>query len=334
MQIDKTSRLVIYSDLHMGNGKTTDDFLPNSGMVETILRDYYLTKDYTLILNGDIEELQRFPQAAIKKRWKGLYRIFNSFQKRDALIKLFGNHDYELRNHRPKRKPVLPVCEVLKLEHDRGDLMVFHGHQAGIMSNDFTHRLLTFILKYLATPLGIKNYSVAHDSRQRFVIEKRVYDFAKRSKIITVIGHTHRPLFESMSKVDNLKYKIDKLCRRYPKKKYALKRKGMAESIERYKKELRELIKKKGETESLFQDALQVPCVFNSGCTVGKHGITSIEIFDNNIQLVFWCEKETADRYRNLNGYKPSNLKKTDYYRIVLDEEPLDYIFTRIKLLS
>lgn len=30
------------------------------------------------------------------------------------------------------------------------------------------------------------------------------------------MGHTHRPLFESLSKVDSLKFRIESLCYQYP----------------------------------------------------------------------------------------------------------------------
>jgi hypothetical protein len=43
-----------------------------------------------------------------------------------------------------------------------------------------------------------------------------VYGFSSRRKIVSIIGHIHRPLFESLSKIDTLKYRIEQLCRHYP----------------------------------------------------------------------------------------------------------------------
>ena len=56
------------SDLHLGDGGPRDDFRPNAELVHDVLRDYYLEAGYSLVLNGDIEELQRFSYAKIRKR--------------------------------------------------------------------------------------------------------------------------------------------------------------------------------------------------------------------------------------------------------------------------
>jgi UDP-2,3-diacylglucosamine pyrophosphatase LpxH len=334
VSIDDKSRLVIFSDLHMGNGKKRDDFLHNSGMMHTILKDFYYSKEYSLILNGDIDELLRFSQTTIKKKWKNIYRLFQDFYKKNALFKLFGNHDYQLHHHQKPSEIDIPVSESLILNHKSGDLLIFHGHQAGRMSSNFLSHVIAFILKYIATPLGITNYSVAHDSKKRYIIEKRVYDFARSRKIIAIIGHTHRPLFESLSKIDSLKFKIEHLCRKYPRSDIKAKQK-LQNRIKKYRNELEELIQKReGNRSSLYQSELLVPCIFNSGCTVGRSGVTSIEICDNNIQLVYWFDEKKSRKYFDFNGYTPQRLGNTDYYRVVLNEEPLDYIFTRIKLLS
>ena len=334
--INESSRLVILSDLHMGNGGKRDDFIQNGEMVHTVLKDYYQEKHYTLILNGDIEELLRFSQTAIKKHWQQIYDLFNDFLQRKALFKLFGNHDYELHNRdkAPSGPSTLPTREAVTLRHKSGDLLIFHGHQAGRLKHDFSQRFVSMILKYIATPLGIKNYSVAHDSKKRYIIEKRVYDFARSRRIIAVIGHTHRPLFESLSKIDNLKFKIEHLCRKYPRSHDNQKQK-LERRIKKYKNELQELIQKKESPGgSLYQSEPLVPCIFNSGCAVGKSGVTSIEICNNNIQLVYWFDEKKSRKYFDFNGYIPQRLGNTDYYRVVLNEEPLDYIFTRIKLLA
>ncbi|MFP4385535.1 MAG: metallophosphoesterase, partial [Spirochaetia bacterium] len=67
-KLNRSSRYIILSDLHLGNGGRTDDFRENGEMVIRILKEYYFDRDYTLILNGDIEELQKFTLASIRKR--------------------------------------------------------------------------------------------------------------------------------------------------------------------------------------------------------------------------------------------------------------------------
>ena len=77
-----------------------------------------------------------------------------------------------------------------------------------------------------------------------------------------------------------------------------------------------------------------IPCIFNSGCVIGKSGITGIEITNGLIKLVHWFDKTKTSKYMNFNSYIPEQLSDTDYYRVVLKEDHLDYIFSRIHLLN
>ena len=98
-----------------------------------------------------------------------------------------------------------------------GDKLLFivHGHQTSHLNWAFQTLGILF-LRWLLHPLGIGNYTVARSSSRRFRVEKRIYLFARRKKIMALIGHTHRPLFESLSRLDTLKIEIENLCRRYP----------------------------------------------------------------------------------------------------------------------
>jgi len=44
-----------------------------------VLEQHYLAQGYTLILNGDIEELLRFSLGEIGARWPDLYALFGRF---------------------------------------------------------------------------------------------------------------------------------------------------------------------------------------------------------------------------------------------------------------
>lgn len=85
---------------------------------------------------------------------------------------------------------------------------------------------------------------------------------------------------------------------------------------------------------SLYSSGIILPCLFNTGCCIGKHGITSIELNKNDISLVHWFDCKVSQKYLDPDDYKPIKLKKTDFYRVVLKRDYLDYIMTRIKLLS
>ena len=334
IDISMEDKIVIISDLHMGNGGHMDDFAHNSEFLLYVLENHYEPKQFHLVLNGDIEELHRFPLKKILYRYKGFYKLLEKFKRRNALTKLLGNHDYRLR----KKKNFLfdtPIEEALKLKWKGDDILIFHGHQAGRF-NEFINTAATFLLRAFGNNLGIKNYTVAFDSKKKYDYEKRTYDFAKSNKILAVIGHTHRPLFESLARTESLKFKIEKLCRAYPLTKPD-KKKRLEEKIRKYKAELQKLLHKEkgeGETGSLYSMDLLVPCLFNSGCGIGRNGVTAIEISNGNIELVYWFDRKRTEKYFHFNGYVPRQLESSDYWRVTLKKETLDYIFSRVKLLS
>ena len=331
--LDPGKKWVIFSDLHMGDGGSTDDFKTNSELFVSALQDHYFDKNYKLFLNGDVEELQRYPLKKIVRYWTHVYELFAEFAKTDRLIKTIGNHDLELATL--EEQPYdLKIHEGYRLGYQEDDIFLFHGHQASKKYQQH-NELVGFTLKYFANPLGIKNYSVSHSSVKQFKIEKKLYHYSSKRNIISVIGHTHRPLFESMDKMDRLKYKIDQLCREYTEEKGD--RTSIEESIIAYKNELKKYHK---ENEGLnvlnliYHDIFHIPCLFNSGTVIGKRGMTCLEIDDKHIRLVHWFDKKLSKKYLKQTGYAPEQLGESDFYRMVINEEPLDYIFTRIKFLS
>jgi Predicted ICC-like phosphoesterases len=337
IRITDEDKIVIFSDLHMGNGGRHDDFLPNSDFFKYILEQYYLKNHYRLILNGDIEELQRFSLKQITHQWHQIYQLFGRFEKENAFMKIVGNHDYELLSKKlnPAKKP---LYRSIKLNYRHHRIMIFHGHQASLVMERF-HFFCTLVLRYIANPIGIKNYSVSHDSTVKFNTEKRVYNFARAHKVVSLIGHTHRPLFESLSKIEYLKFKIEQYCRDYSQAgNDEATRDKLAAKIKKFNEELQYLSTKKnkrnGSRSSLYNSDLMVPCIFNSGCVIGKKGITAIEIADGKISLVHWFDCRKSRKYLDYNGYTPVRLDDSEYFRVVLKEDNLNYIFARIELLA
>ena len=96
LNLTDEDKIVIFSDLHVGDGKSLDDFKGNSDILKTALDEYYYKKGYTLILNGDVEELHRYSLHEIRKHWSELYSLFDKFFEHGKLYKLFGNHDSKL----------------------------------------------------------------------------------------------------------------------------------------------------------------------------------------------------------------------------------------------
>lgn len=334
-KLTPADRVVIFSDIHVGDGGRNDDFRHNEAFFMHLVEKYYKKNNFHLILNGDVEDLYKFPQKVIHKQYEGFYKMLEWFRDNSGLTKLVGNHDYSLSGGGWHNKTDIPVQEVVKLRWKGDDILIFHGHQAGGFSN-FLNFISTFVMRFFANPLGIGNYSVAHDSGRKYRVERRVYNFARERKILAVIGHTHRALFESMSRVDSLKYRIEKYCRIYPRV-GAERKEKLGKKIKRYKDELQGLIKRQGNkrgNKTLYSSDPTAPCMFNSGSCIGRNGVTSIEIDRGVIQLVYWFDKNRSEKYFDFNGYKPEQLEDSDTYRVTLNKETLDYVFTKVKLLS
>jgi hypothetical protein len=68
--------------------------------------------------------------------------------------------------------------------------------------------------------------------------------------------------------------------------------------------------------------------------TIGKTGMTAIEITDKTIALVHWFDKKKSEKHFSHNEQILERLSTSDYYKLTLKKDYLDYIFTRIKLLT
>ncbi len=333
IQIDNNSRLVIISDIHIGNAGPMDEFVANSEMFAQILDSYYRKEDYTLVLNGDIEELYKYHLKDIVENWPDIYSIFGDFADRDKLIKIFGNHDYELKyNSYPDINK--SIQEAVKLRLGENTIFIFHGHQCSGLLQDYNLFSRTMV-RYFADIFRIKNTTFTLDEKKIFDTELRSYWYSASRKMISIIGHTHKPLFESQSKKDNLIFRIEKLLRKYKKsgegKKHKIRR-----QIDNYKKELKSISSQKQTMlrNALYKDELLLPLLFNSGAVIGKRGMTAIEIDRRNISLVYWFDINRSNRYIDYKGIKIEQHANTNFYKAVLKTAELEEIFTRIKLLT
>jgi UDP-2,3-diacylglucosamine pyrophosphatase LpxH len=332
LKLGPGDKLVVLSDLHMGNGGSRDDLVHNEGLLMDALEKYYLPEGWILALNGDIEELQRFKLADIRQRWSRLYQLFDRFEARGALHKIIGNHDAELVEERnyPYR-----LIDALRVDTDALPLFIYHGHQVSQIFSKYNH-FIRPILRYLFTPLGIRNVSVSKDRRKRFFVERRVYEFSRRNGLVSILGHTHRPLFESLSQFDFIKYEMERLCREYPLA-VESEKKAIADRVLLLRRELKKLKRKdrrKSLLNSIYGDELLVPCVFNSGCAIGKKGLNVLEIDKDRISLVYWFTAGQERKYIRRSGYTVGALEGTSRNRVVVNSDNLDYIRARIELLA
>jgi len=334
IDISNGGKILIISDLHMGSG-TRDDLSTNNGeMLICMLEEYYFKNGWILVLNGDIEELQRYSLDMIREKWVGLYKAFNLFARENRLYKTVGNHDEQLLLKRYNSYPY-PLYSVLKIETGTVPAYVFHGHQ---LSNIYTkfNKLIGLCIRYILKPFGIKNILDARNPHKRFLIESKAYTFSIENHCLSIIGHTHRPLFESLGRFDYIKFEIERLCRDYPscqdKDKIRIENEVAA-----LRKELSKLKRKERQNvlrQSLYGDELPVPCLFNSGCTLGKKGINAIEITNEDIALVYWFIEGKSKKFIKRGGYEIQAIPESPYRRAVLNQNKLDYILAKIKLLG
>jgi predicted phosphodiesterase len=329
--LDASSRVVVISDLHMGDGSSNDDFRRNGELLASALERHYLSRGSTLILNGDIEDVQKFRLARIRSAWRPLFAVFDRFAREGRLYKICGNHDDDLLE--ASRYPY-PLHQGVRLGWGPRMLYVFHGHQAsGFLTKH--NDLSGVVIRYVFHNLRIRNRSPSKDSGRRYRIERRIYDFSRNTGIVSVIGHTHRPLFESLSKYDRLRFEIERLCAEYSEA-GAKRRAEIAETVGLYKEEFRRMgrkEKRKGRKRGLYGSDLILPCLFNSGCAVGKKGVTAIEIEGGRIALAYWFEEGKERRYLERETGPAARLEGTSYRRAFIGNEGLDDVFARMDLL-
>ena len=335
VRLDAGDRIVVLSDLHLGNGGPRDDFRPNADLVRHVLRDHYLASGFSLVLNGDIEELQRFRYRDILAAWGPVLEVFRQFDARTALYRILGNHDEALPAVAYANAVVGSVRDALCLSFLEDTILLFHGHQATIFFERFNW-FSEFFLRHFANTLRIPNMPARYESGKRYLTEQRVYAFSSSRKIVSIIGHTHRPLFESLSKIDTLRFRIEQLCRDYPSVSPRA-RQAIATAIAVCRRELDRVWEKDRENglrSSLYNKQICVPCLFNSGCGIGKRGVTAIEIAGGDIALVHWFDRTRGERHLTEEGRPAERLGATTYYRTVIKQDKLRYVFARIKLLS
>lgn len=331
--IDRDSRLVFLSDLHMGDGGTRDDLAHNRALLEALLTRHYLELGYTLVLNGDIEDLSKFRYPDIRTAWASLYEAFDAFARAERLRKIVRNHDLALLK---TRDYPYELIHGLSLEHGPDRLFVFHGHQG---SPFFTkHGYIShFVVRYLAKPLAIKNSSVDDHGKRRFRLERRIYRASKALGVASVIGHTHRPLFESRSKYDSLRWAIEELVAEYPSAPVD-RRAEIADLVGLYRSELARLgrrdLSRDFAGSRYDREHILVPCLFNSGCATGRHGITALELAGGVLSLVQWTGVEGPKSYVLREALETEPLEGTPNVRYLLRRADLDHIFARIRLLG
>lgn len=206
VEIDDTSRLALFSDLHRGRGSRSDDFAKNQKLYEAALAHYWRA-GYTYIELGDGDELwQERRMSDIITEYPRIFQRLADFHRAGRLYMLFGNHDVVksnppwLRAHLEPLFPGLTVEEGVLLVHTptRRRALLLHGHQADFF-NDRLWRLGRFLVRYIWRPMelvGLHNpFEAETNPKHRTKVERALAAWADVKHTPIIAGHTHRPHF-------------------------------------------------------------------------------------------------------------------------------------------
>lgn len=217
VDFDASSKIVLFSDEHRGDGSAADEFTRNKVVVTHAL-SHYLAEGFTLVEVGDVEELWEFPNVKHIVRAHGIvYSKLREFHAAGRYYRLFGNHDRQFANPRYVARnlshssspstgalePLLPelvVHEALRLrERTTGqELLVVHGHQ-GDFANDqnwrFTMWTYRLFWKWLHA-FGVNHpSSPIRNSYKRHKVERNYVKWIREHRVALICGHTHRSKF-------------------------------------------------------------------------------------------------------------------------------------------
>jgi len=105
---DDSSRIVLMSDCHRGDGSWADDFSRNQNLYFAALTHYYKEK-YTYIEIGDGDELwenSRF--SDIKQMHSDVFWLLSKFYNEGRLYLIFGNHEIYISIIMSRREGIIP----------------------------------------------------------------------------------------------------------------------------------------------------------------------------------------------------------------------------------
>ncbi len=298
--LERTSHYVIFSDHHKGARDSADDFQPCEITYESAL-NYYQNKGFTLVLLGDVEELWENPINQVMDAYDNIFKSEARFYP-DRYVRIIGNHDDSWHDPEMVNRylaPIYPNINIhqgMVLAHDLGntygEIFLAHGHQ-GTIDADYLAGIAPNILpvyRQLQNRFHIGRTTPATDDYLRGLHDTQMYRWAtQHNNLIFIAGHTHRPVWSSLTHLDQLYIQL-----------YALRLRQEEMPEAEYEKQYQDnlyAIKKRITKDPPVNDTLKTkPSYFNTGCCRFSDGdITCIEISRQTISLVKW-DRRTLKR--------------------------------------
>jgi len=282
-------KFIVFSDQHKGAKDGADDFMLCEPNYLSAL-DYYNSNNFFFISLGDSDELWENRWPSVKKSNTATFEREKKFIERNAFIKIFGNHDLawstdimtglEMEKIYDQR---ISVYEGLilqsKINGHLFSVFLTHGHQGDAQSdgNWFSKFFVAHIWAPLQAFLKVNPNTPAYNATKKTLHNRIMYEWsAKQKNTLLITGHTHQPVFESLTHLERL----------YRSLLEAQKENDPAK-IEELKKEIKLT---EPQFTAVSSDYLKMkPTYFNSGCCCFSDGdITGIEIENGSIRLIKW----------------------------------------------
>lgn len=277
-------RFIVMSDQHKGTRDGSDIFAKSAGNYLAAL-DYYNKEKFFYINLGDSEELWENTFLSVKKHNKKTFEAEQRFLDREAFIKIFGNHDLYWDNDPLAMVSIaqiydqqLKVYEGAILQTHIGkqklDIYLTHGHQGDLQSdgNWFSKWFVSDIWAPFQAYLRINPNTPANNDTLKTDHNRIMYEWSAQHKnIILITGHTHQPVFRSLTELEIL---------------YEKQTKATGKEAEEIQAQIDKLHLKTWRPPD-FKGYLDT--YFNSGCCCFDDGdITGIEIAEECIRLIKW----------------------------------------------
>ncbi|RZK75796.1 MAG: metallophosphoesterase [Pedobacter sp.] len=313
LDINQSSKIIIFSDQHKGSRNHADDFALSEKTYLAAL-EFYNENNFLFCSLGDSEELWKNQLLGVLKHNDATFRAEQLFLKRSAFIKIFGNHDLywdndPLAGFNLERiygeKVKIYEGAILNLAVSGTTLSIFltHGHQGDLQSdgNWFSKWFVSNVWAPFQSYLRINPNTPAFDNQLKSTHNSIMYSWtSKQSNLALITGHTHQPVFNSLTHLERVYLKLEEAK--------SIGDEGTVKKIEA------ELLAGKisGEVSPRIEHSKNT--YFNTGCCCYSDGdITGIEIGEGMIRLIKWKRGEL------------------NFSRIVLEESNLENLLDEIK---
>ncbi|WP_243718116.1 metallophosphoesterase family protein [Pedobacter changchengzhani] len=297
-EINEKDKFVILSDQHKGARDYADDFMFSENNYLHALK-YYNNELFHYINLGDSEDLWENLLESVIKHNKATFQAEKMFINRNAFTKIFGNHDlywdndplagFNLNRIYGKKIPIYEGA-ILKIKLNNQVLNIFltHGHQGDLQSdgNWFSKWFVSNVWAPFQSFLRLNPNTPAYDNQLKTLHNKMMYSWVvNQENIVLITGHTHQPVFASLTHLERLYVQLTEA-----------KKNNQKDKVDELLAEINKRIKI-GDKAPRFRK--YIPRYFNSGCCCFSDGdITGIEIENGKISLIKWSSIETGTSAR------------------------------------